>query len=79
MGHPLLSGLLKERKLQAFHSEADALMQRIAKLVPGSKLTLVIRKPGVDDGSQDILLTDDQIPDVMRALELLAKRPERKP
>lgn len=79
MTHPLLSPLLRKAKMDAFHTEADHLMQRIAKLVPGCKLTLVIRTPGVDDGSRDILLTDDTIPEVVRALEMLAKRPEQKP
>ena len=41
---------------------------------PGTKATLLIRRPAHPDGSQDFLLTDDAIDDAIAALQLLKTR-----
>lgn len=37
---------------------------------PGTKLTLVARNPELPDGSQDFVITADNLPDVMTALKI---------
>lgn len=57
-------------------------MERIAKLFkPGVKLTMVARRPETPDGSQDMVLTDDDLDRVIAALEIrkAEESPQRSP
>jgi hypothetical protein len=54
-----------------FHGEACRALERLAKIPkPGAKLTLLVRRPEAPDGSQDMVITDDDIDAVIRALEI---------
>jgi hypothetical protein len=76
--HPFARQLEKERRIGNMHREASGHLEKIASLFnPGMRLTLVVRNPERPDGSQDVLLTDDTVPEVIAALELLAERPPR--
>ena len=69
----------RERVLDQLHADAGELLHQIADLFkPGAKLTLVVRVPEFPDGTRDVLLTDDTAPEIIKAIEALAKRPERK-
>ena len=62
-------------QLRQFHEKAaDALHELSTMLRPGAKLTLVCRRPDVPDGSQDILLTDDDVEAMTEAAKRLAAR-----
>lgn len=53
--------------------ECDSTLQRLESLfVPGCRLTLLMRSPGVDDG--DLLFTKDDIDDVIKAIARLKDR-----
>ena len=76
--HPFALQLERNRRLENMRREASHHLEQIAKLFkPGMKITLVVRNPDEPDGEQDTLLTDDTIPEVIRALEQLAKKPSR--
>jgi len=57
--------------VQMFHKRAADALHRLSKeLLPGAKLTLLVRRPEAPDGSQDILITDDETSEAIRALEI---------
>ena len=37
---------------------------------PGAKLTLLVRRPEAPDGSQDMVVTDDDLAEAIKALEI---------
>jgi len=49
---------------------ADHLVEIAALFKPGVKLTLIARTPTHPDGSRDVVVTDDNVSSVIRALEL---------
>lgn len=76
--HPFALQLERNRRIENMRRSASHHLEQIAKLFnPGMKLTLVVRNPDEPDGSQNVLLTDDTIPEVVLALEQLAKKPGR--
>jgi hypothetical protein len=67
---------VREARLRFARSEASKHLDQIQQLWnPGMKVTLLVRSPDHPDGSRDFMLTDDQIPDVIAALEILKTRP----
>jgi hypothetical protein len=62
-------------QLERFHEAAGSMLHELSTILrPGAKLTLVCRRPDVPDGSQDILLTDDDVELVIEAARRLAAR-----
>lgn len=54
-----------------FHEEAGERLHELSTMVlPGAKLTLLVRRPEAPDGSQDMVVTDDDISEVLKALEI---------
>lgn len=54
-----------------FHHKANQALERLAGLaLPGAKLTLLVRRPEALDGSQDIVITDDDLEAVIAALRI---------
>jgi hypothetical protein len=43
--------------------------------LPGSKITVLVRRPEKPDGSQDFILTNDTIEDAIGALQLRQRAP----
>lgn len=44
-------------------------LDKISRLFkPGAKLTIVVRRPDMPDGSQDMIISDDTVDDVIAAL-----------
>jgi hypothetical protein len=77
VSHPFARQLYRNARIERMRQEASYHLEQIAKLFnPGMKLTLVVRNPEHPDGTQDTLLTDDTVPEVIAALKLLAERPE---
>jgi hypothetical protein len=77
VSHPFARQLYRNARVERMRQEAAYHLDQIAKLfVPAMKITLVVRNPERPDGSQDVLLTDDTVPEVIAALKLLAERPE---
>lgn len=42
---------------------------------PGAKITVLVRHPGKRDGSGDFVLTNDELPDAITALQLRLTAP----
>lgn len=54
-----------------FHGRACVALESLAKLLkPGAKLTLLVRRPEAPDGSQDMVVTDDDLRAAIAALEI---------
>jgi hypothetical protein len=54
-----------------FHGEACRALEKLSKIPnPGAKLTLLVRRPEAPDGSQDMVVTDDDLNEAIRALEI---------
>lgn len=73
---------MTSRQVQRFHEEAGARLHELScMLLPGAKLTLLVRRPDARDGSQDMVITDDELSEAIRALEIRkeAKAPEGEP
>lgn len=57
-----------------FHSKACQALERLSGLaLPGARMTLLVRRPEKPDGSQDMVITDDDLADVIAALEIRKK------
>lgn len=58
-------------QVRQFHEAAANALGKLSKLVlPCAKLTLLVRRPEAPDGSQDMLVTDDDIESVIAALRI---------
>lgn len=69
MASPLPNSLAVLHEVLASH------LAEISKLfVSGMKLTILVRNPERPDGSQDVMLTDDKLPEAIRALEIFRAR-----
>ena len=54
-----------------FHSKACQALERLAGLaLPGAKMTLLVRRPEAPDGSQDMVVTDDDLESAIAALSI---------
>jgi len=52
-----------------FHEEASSRLHELSTMVlTGAKLTLLVRRPEAPDGSQDMVVTDDDLGEVLKAL-----------
>lgn len=68
---------MKDSNLERIRREAEAHLAAIQDLFrPGWRATVIVRNPDKPDGTQDFLLTDDNLDEVSAALELLKRRPE---
>jgi hypothetical protein len=52
---------------------ADCMDDIMKCFKPGMKITVLVRAVGYPDGSRDLLMTDDQLPFVVRAIETRMK------
>jgi len=60
--------------LEKTQDEVGALMNEILTFFkPGAKITVLVRRPEHEDGSQDFLMTSDDIPKAIAALKLRMK------
>lgn len=54
-----------------FHGQACRALERLSKIAnPGARFTLLVRRPEAPDGSQDMVITDDDLSDVIAALKI---------
>jgi hypothetical protein len=52
---------------------ADCMDDIMKCFKPGMKITVLVRAVGYPDGSRDLLMTDDSLPFVLRAIETRMK------
>lgn len=70
----------REEKLDWLQEQIGEHLHQIAKLFSRPmKLTLVARDAANPDGRHDVLVSDDTAADLVNAIGILARRPERTP
>lgn len=56
--------------IQHAHETISAYMEHIASLfIPGALVTVIVRNPSFPDGSANLVVTTDELPDAMAALQ----------